>query len=255
MTAFGAERRHVEPSAIKRLWLSWFGWRQLGPRIRYWHVERALHGVAPRRILEVGCGWGQNLFALRRKFPQASLTGLDPDRRAIALARRVGEHVAGPPVEWIEAGVPPMPAEAAGPFDAALMIDVLEYIADDRAALSSVRERLSPQGLLLLHVPRRITAQRRVLPVSHGVPGHARPEYTKEDLMAVVDASGFAIRDVRGTFGFWGTLAWELGRLSERLGPVAALLFPLLLPLARLDCWGRRTDGNGYLVIAEPRHG
>ena len=252
---FGSERRWDEPNSLKRWWLAAFGWRQIGPRIRYWHIEQALRGAAPRSMVELGCGWGQNVFALRRRFPKATLVGIDPDRRALALARRIAQHAEGAPVHWIEAAAPPWPAQAAGPFDAALVVDVLEYIAEDRAVLAGIRERLRPGGLLLVHVPRRITEQRRILPVSHEVPGHARPEYTRAEIRATVEAAGFTVRDIRGTFGFWGTLAWELGRLIERLGPAAALLFPMLLPLARLDCWGRRVDGNGYFMIAEPRHG
>lgn len=33
--------------------------------------------VAPRRILEIGCGTGRNLEALARRFPQAELHGID----------------------------------------------------------------------------------------------------------------------------------------------------------------------------------
>lgn len=42
---------------------------------------------APARILEVGCGTGKNLVALARRFPQATVTGVDLSERMLALAR------------------------------------------------------------------------------------------------------------------------------------------------------------------------
>ncbi len=41
---------------------------------------------APRRILEVGCGTGRNLVSLRRRFPQAHITGLDLSEQMLAIA-------------------------------------------------------------------------------------------------------------------------------------------------------------------------
>jgi S-adenosylmethionine-diacylgycerolhomoserine-N-methlytransferase len=51
-------------------------------------IERIKTQATPMRMLEVGCGTGKNLVALRRAFPQASLTGLDLSRDMLSLARR-----------------------------------------------------------------------------------------------------------------------------------------------------------------------
>jgi S-adenosylmethionine-diacylgycerolhomoserine-N-methlytransferase len=45
-------------------------------------------GVAPRHVLEVGCGTGRNLVALGRRFPQARVTGVDLSVTMLDLARR-----------------------------------------------------------------------------------------------------------------------------------------------------------------------
>ncbi|MEI6712808.1 MAG: methyltransferase domain-containing protein [Verrucomicrobiota bacterium] len=47
------------------------------------HIKRT-----PRRILEVGCGTGKNLIALHRRFPQASITGVDLSDSMLNVARR-----------------------------------------------------------------------------------------------------------------------------------------------------------------------
>lgn len=43
---------------------------------------------APLRILEVGCGTGRNLVALARRFPRATITGVDLSEAMLAIARR-----------------------------------------------------------------------------------------------------------------------------------------------------------------------
>jgi S-adenosylmethionine-diacylgycerolhomoserine-N-methlytransferase len=42
----------------------------------------------PARILEVGCGTGKNLVALARRFPLATITGVDLSATMLARARR-----------------------------------------------------------------------------------------------------------------------------------------------------------------------
>ena len=43
---------------------------------------------AGQRVLEIGCGTGNLLLLAARRHPRATLIGLDPDRAALALARR-----------------------------------------------------------------------------------------------------------------------------------------------------------------------
>jgi len=43
--------------------------------------------ATPARILEVGCGTGKNLVNLARRFPQASITGVDLSETMLGLAR------------------------------------------------------------------------------------------------------------------------------------------------------------------------
>jgi SAM-dependent methyltransferase len=50
----------------------------LGDRLRRFEIG-LLSGDAPRRILEVGCGTGELLRFIGKRFPTAQLTGLDPD--------------------------------------------------------------------------------------------------------------------------------------------------------------------------------
>jgi ubiquinone/menaquinone biosynthesis C-methylase UbiE len=49
-------------------------------------LRRAARVTQPRRILEVGCGTGRNLVSLRRRFPQAEITGVDLSEPMLAIA-------------------------------------------------------------------------------------------------------------------------------------------------------------------------
>ena len=55
-------------------------------------VHRALlddAAIAPgERVLEIGCGTGNLALRAARKQPRATVTGLDPDAAALAIARR-----------------------------------------------------------------------------------------------------------------------------------------------------------------------
>jgi S-adenosylmethionine-diacylgycerolhomoserine-N-methlytransferase len=51
-------------------------------------IMKNFASVAPRRILEVGCGTGRNLVELARRFPQAQVTGVDLSATMLDLARR-----------------------------------------------------------------------------------------------------------------------------------------------------------------------
>lgn len=50
-------------------------------------LHRLPPGFHPEHILEIGCGTGRNLLALRRRFPQANLTGVDVSGAMLAKAR------------------------------------------------------------------------------------------------------------------------------------------------------------------------
>ncbi|MEZ4711998.1 MAG: methyltransferase domain-containing protein [Caldilineaceae bacterium] len=73
-------------------------------------VARVADIHQPRRVLEVGCGTGQNLLALHRHFPQAQLTGLDlsPDMLTVA-GKNLARHKAPATFQWGAYGSIPQP--------------------------------------------------------------------------------------------------------------------------------------------------
>jgi SAM-dependent methyltransferase len=87
------------------------------------------------RILEIGCGTGHNLPMLAR-FGAVDAIEIDPAAREIA-AERLGRPVGATPL-------PGLPGVPRGAYDLIAVLDVVEHIQDDVAALTAMRERLAP---------------------------------------------------------------------------------------------------------------
>ncbi|MEZ5385308.1 MAG: class I SAM-dependent methyltransferase [Prosthecobacter sp.] len=49
-------------------------------------LRRAARVCQPKRILEVGCGTGRNLVSLRKRFPEAAITGVDLSEPMLGIA-------------------------------------------------------------------------------------------------------------------------------------------------------------------------
>jgi ubiquinone/menaquinone biosynthesis C-methylase UbiE len=106
-------------------------------------------GIAPGdRVLEVGCGTGMLTVLAKKRHPDAELTGVDPDERALERARRKGgslgirfDHGYGQRLAYPDAS-----------FDRVLSAFMLHHLeGDDRdASLREVRRVLRPGGALYL---------------------------------------------------------------------------------------------------------
>ncbi len=64
------------------------GW---GPQLTKRMLERA-HIQDGERVLDVGCATATLLIAAKARYPAAHLVGVDPDERALAIARKKIAH-------------------------------------------------------------------------------------------------------------------------------------------------------------------
>ncbi len=122
---------------------------QTGDAVRRREIVRAALGAAPgERILDVGCGPGFYCAELLATVGAGgSVTGVDSSPAMLALAER--RCAAYDNVELLEAEAVSLPVEDAS-FDAALSVQVLEYVSEPEVALAELHRALRPGGRVLV---------------------------------------------------------------------------------------------------------
>ena len=88
----------------------------------------------------------------------------------------------------VEAGVSPLPALPGierGAYDLVAVLDVVEHIEDDVAALAAMKTLLKPGGKILIAVPAH-----QWLWSAHDVVNHHHRRYSKATLRAAITAAG-----------------------------------------------------------------
>jgi SAM-dependent methyltransferase len=130
------------------------------------------------RVLDVGPGSGINLPVLREC---GSVTALDLSRFSLAHCREAGAR------NLVQADAANPPFDRAS-FDLVCVLDVLEHLANDTAALQAYRRILKPEGFLLLSVPALSCLWGRQDVIS----GHHR-RYRRGALAKLLHDTGFRI--------------------------------------------------------------
>src|SRR5688572_1767488 len=144
-------------------------------------LDRAAAGRSGLRILDCGCGTGNNLRMLR-KYGQA--TGIDLTFSGLVYAHRQGERMVA------HASALSLPfADAA--FDLVTSFDVIYAFDDETAAtaLSELHRVLRPGGHLVLNV-----AALPMLRGNHSILGGEVQRYTRSSLRRHLLRAGFEVQ-------------------------------------------------------------
>jgi 2-polyprenyl-3-methyl-5-hydroxy-6-metoxy-1,4-benzoquinol methylase len=199
-----------------------------------WHFWYLDHLSDTDRVLDVGCANGAHSFAAARF--AASVVGVDLDATELARAtsRASVEKVENVNFTRADLSEPAQLMEIAdAPFDAILLLDVLEHLCERTSLLRHLRDLLQPQGKLFVSVPNRETPYRKLLRRLGGFafsdPDH-KVEYTEVTIEAELREAGFAIRSIdRGGYdtpfvGFSTLVALVSLRMYRRLAERRARL-------------------------------
>ncbi len=135
------------------------------------------------RILEIGCGTGHNLPMLAQ-FGEVDAIEID-ETAAAKASERLGKPVGSSPLPELE-GVAP------GSYDLVAVLDVVEHVEDDIAALKAMATLLRPGGKILVTVPAH-----QWMWSAHDVVNHHKRRYSKGTLTAALEKAGLKGRKLR----------------------------------------------------------
>lgn len=261
----GSEKRYTETNAFKRIGYTLFGELHVPGRLRIHHVLRWMRalGLPARhdlRVLDAGSGGGDLAVYLAKKFKNWRILGVELNDKRRGIAKAVQERLQLKNLEFCKGDL--LTFKPKQSMHLITCCDVLEHIEEDVNVMRNFHEILHDDGLMLLTFPsvpqRKHLALVRWKEKRMGVDfleeaGHVRQGYSVDAIQSTLRQIGFRHVETRHTFGFWGTLCFDLFFLlgDNKPNPLLfALAFPWLMAFAWLDVWFPSQQGSALLVVA-----
>ena len=151
-------------------------------------VHQFVAGSSPCRFIDLGsgCGGWVQYLDQHKRFPIAELALGDSSRIALEFA---GE-ILSPAISRYQIDL--LNLQWRDRWDVAFLLDVLEHMPDDEAALRQIRDAMAPGGLLFITVP----ALNFFWTWNDEVAHHQR-RYRRSDFRILADRCGYRLRDAR----------------------------------------------------------
>lgn len=243
--------RILEP-LIKK-YISLFGLPDIGFQLRYSllkqfaeEVQATLKPSSRWLFFDAGCGSGTNTRLMHRLFPKAKVVAVDIVPGLVQMAKRASRSTR---LHFKVADLTKPQEELRGKANFVWCFDVLEHIPNYKRALKNMALTLKKGGYLAIHVPQ--PRQRRHLVFFRD---WAHDTHEREGLMItelLKSLPGFEVVRIKETFGYLGSLIWEINIfLFKKVPPLGAMLFPLLRLIAELDLYvsSRKYNCLGVLL-------
>ncbi len=161
-----------------------------------WQKVMRLVKLSPTdRVLDVGCGLGQNTYYLAQRSAEA--VGIDPSQHAVDFAK---EKFRADNLRYICGEV--WDVEPGGPFDQVCLLSVAEHMTQEQhdRALKAITRLLVPGGAFNVVVPtgRTAAARHKLKKRGHntldytGDPMHVR-SFTPDEIVRDIERFGFKL--------------------------------------------------------------
>ncbi len=102
---------------------------------------------APASILDLGCGDGFYTELLHERFPKAKITGIDPNRALLGMAKQIGLNPQL--IQFVEGKLEEL-AHLNSQFDLVWCAQSLFSLPDEKKAIRQMRDVLKPKGSLAI---------------------------------------------------------------------------------------------------------
>lgn len=165
-------------------------------------MQRWTTAAAPV-LIDIGCSSGYTVRLLRTRMPTATIIGADFVRGPL---EKLGKAIPDLPLLHFDLLKCPLPDNS---FDGIILLNVLEHIANDSAAIQQVARILKPGGVAAIEVP----AGPGLYDVYDKQLMHVR-RYRMTDLVTKLRANGLEVLE-RSHLGcalypaFWATKKWN----------------------------------------------
>lgn len=194
-------------------------WFRARNKLIVWALQR--HFLLMKRYLEIGCGTGFVLSAVKTAYPQVDLTGSEVFSTGLQYA---ANRVHGTELLQMDARAIPYRSE----FDVIGAFDVLEHIEEDKTVLSEMFRAVKPGGGIAITVPQHPSLWS--YQDEHAC--HVR-RYRRGELRRKVENAGFEVQ-LETSFVSFLLPAMYFSRLtkktvSEDADATAELRLPLLI--------------------------
>jgi 2-polyprenyl-3-methyl-5-hydroxy-6-metoxy-1,4-benzoquinol methylase len=208
---------------------------------RRWLVSLVAPYLGPSPI-EIGSGIGD--YAAEFAAGRASYTATESDP---ARHQALEQRFAGDPVVRTERLA--LPTDRTGDHSAVVMLNVLEHIADDVAALRSAAGLIRPGGAVAVYVPAFNGAMSRF----DRLIGHHR-RYTRRSLSAALAAAGLQVQRLQYVNSV-GLISWFLLMRCARMIPKDGLALrcydaTVIRAVARAERRMRPPFGQSVFAVA-----
>lgn len=190
----------------------------------------------PERVLDIGCGNGSLLRALRDLWPDADLCGCDPSPEAIA-------HGAVPGVRLWRGTLDDVPPDVV--TDLAVTINVIEHTPDPLRFLERIRGRMTRGGRLVVVCPDGGQPGVELLFADHLF------SFAPPHLEWLVERAGFDVMAASPSPPTLGQFQMVIGRRLDALRPLPRVAFHPLGRAAYLERW-RALDEHLFARLSPP---
>jgi 2-polyprenyl-3-methyl-5-hydroxy-6-metoxy-1,4-benzoquinol methylase len=245
-----------------QLYLLLFGTPHLGSFANGYYLRRALRNLQPTSVLDAGCGDGTFTFYVARKFPRATVLGVDigeqglhSSESTLDICARIQKELRLPNLRFEQLDLREL--DRPGAFDFVYSFDVLEHIAENKLVLENIYRSLRPGGHFLLRIPASV--QKRILDPRYTAEHskwasieHLGQHYDMDSLLRDLRDIGYTVVDSTHTTGTWGRLSFEGAEALRYYGlpePLYFGLLPLFKGLRFVDTRTRPSDGDGLLAL------